>query len=60
MAAKDRARPNYGEAHHNAKLTYAAVADIRSSPEPHRVLAERYGVDTSLVSMVRRGKGWTR
>jgi hypothetical protein len=47
-----------GERHGNAKLTAEAVADIRSSGEPQRVLAERHGVDRSVVSRVRSGEAW--
>lgn len=41
-----------------SKLTDACAADIRASIEPAPVLAERYGVSTSLVHSIRRGNRW--
>ncbi len=47
-----------GIQHRLAKLTDAAVADIRTSDEKGVVLARRYGVSQTTVSWVRKGKGW--
>lgn len=38
------------------KLTPDQVAEIRASSEPHRVLAKRYGISRSAVSLVKEGK----
>lgn len=38
------------------KLSDADVRGIRSSPEPLKVLAERYNTTTANISMIRRGK----
>lgn len=50
----------WGERHHQAKLTEAAVRDIRSSAEPLKVLADRYGVTKSAVCAIRNGRSWKR
>lgn len=42
------------------KLSDAAVLEIRASTSPLAVLASRYGVSQSLISLVRRGKTRTR
>jgi hypothetical protein len=47
-----------GERHPLAKLTDQAAADIWSSPLPHRVLAERYGVSKSTFGWIKRGHHW--
>lgn len=50
-----------GSAHPNAAITEADVKAIRAAPMKHgigRVLARMYGVSESLVSLIRRGKGW--
>jgi hypothetical protein len=61
MAAKGRERVPFlrGERHGEAKLTDAAVRDIRTSDQSGLALAARYGVSPSLVSLVRRRKAWT-
>jgi hypothetical protein len=38
------------------RLTEAAILDILTSPESHRVLAERYGCHHSAVAHVREGR----
>lgn len=43
---------------HSAKLTLEQAREIRSSPETGAALARQYGVDKSLVSMIRLGKSW--
>lgn len=40
------------------KLDAEKAAAIRASVEPTRVLAERYGVDPSLIQGIRRGRYW--
>lgn len=56
----ERRRPRRkGEGVGKAKLTYAQVAAIRASAEPHRVLAERYGVVKSTISFAKRGLTWS-
>lgn len=41
-----------------AKLTAAAVAEIRSSPRTGRELARQFGVTESAISAVRKGRVW--
>ena len=48
-----------GEMHNNAKLTDAAVAEARASSLPLHVLAKKYGVSPSTMSVARNGKTWT-
>lgn len=48
-----------GEEHHNAKVTAAQVAEIRSSNDSLRALAERFGVSKSAVHAIRIGKNWS-
>ncbi len=40
------------------KLTLDLVREIRSSEETGPVLAERYGVNRSLIGSIRRGTAW--
>ena len=51
-----------GDDHPNAKLTESAVRDMRSRYVPQkitfRMLAEEYGVDQSLVSLIVKRKSW--
>lgn len=42
----------------NAKLTPEMVAEIRVSEESGPVLAERYGVNRSLIPRIKRGDAW--
>jgi hypothetical protein len=56
MADKKRDGTHYvGEAHPVAKLSDADAAAIRASKERQVDLGEKYGIDPSYVSMVRRG-----
>lgn len=41
-----------------SKLTAEEALAIKKSHEPLSVLAERYGVDRSNISAIRRGKSW--
>jgi hypothetical protein len=40
------------------KLTLQIAREIRASDEPSKVLAERHGVNVSLINRIRRGKVW--
>lgn len=42
----------------NAKLTFALAEEIRASGESGPVLAARYGVSVSTISLIRRGVRW--
>lgn len=58
---KDRGRQARGEKHSQVKVTEAAVRQIRSMIErhvPQRAIAERFGIDPSTVSDIKRGKSW--
>lgn len=57
-AAKGRSAITDGELHPRAKLTAAAVREIRSSSEPLLVFARRYGVSTTAVCLARSGRTW--
>lgn len=48
-----------GSHHGNAKLTEAAVRDIRTSSLSGELLAKKYGVSKSLISQVRQRIVWT-
>ena len=41
-----------------AKLTQEKADEIRYSDEPSRVLAQRYGVDKSVICRIRKGNAW--
>lgn len=47
-----------GETHPNSKLTEDAVRHILASTEPHRILAELYGVRPNYISLVKSGRRW--
>lgn len=58
---KGRTRTSLGEKRPLAKLTVAAVAEIRSWPQYRgagKELADKYGVSQALISWVRNGRGW--
>ena len=42
----------------NSSLSDEDVRNIRSSSEPQKILAERYGIQQSAVSKIRRGLTW--
>lgn len=51
----------FGETHHSAKLTTAQVKEIRAALAAGRsgvALASTYGVSTSTISLIKRGKKW--
>ena len=47
-----------GEDNVRAKLVEGQVLAIRSSLEPRRVLAERYGVSVNNIAMIQSGRTW--
>ena len=49
---------NKGGANGRAKLTIDQVNTIKSSSEWHHIIAERYGVSRSLISMIKNGYVW--
>lgn len=42
----------------NTILVASNIMAIKSSDEPQTVLAERYGIDASMISHIRSGKKW--
>lgn len=58
MARKNRAKSWPGALNPRAVLTADRVALIRSSTEPRRLLAQRFGVSLSLISAVRNHRVW--
>lgn len=58
--AKGRSRSGQGRGETNSanKLTSAEVLEIRAAEAPQKVLAANYGVDQSLISLIRRRKIW--
>ncbi len=56
--ARGRRKDINGEQIGTAKLTSDDILKIRSSSEPLSVLAERYGVHKSNISLIRSGKSW--
>ena len=51
-------KPQYGEEHHNAKLTENDIRYIRSSDKSSYQIARELNVDSSTVRDIRRGKTW--
>lgn len=56
--AKGRQDAPRGEAHPFARLTSAAVAEIRASSDTTASLARRFGVAWSTVADARKGRRW--
>lgn len=56
MIAKRRNK--FGERHPDAKLTEAAVREIRASNDKQSSLAKRFGVCPSHISRVKSGEEW--
>lgn len=54
----DKPRPEGQTPSNSAKLSIAAVLDIRTSAERGGQIAKRYGVSPSTVSMIRKRKIW--
>lgn len=57
-ATKGRLVTQRGEASARAKLTIAAVKDIRSSTERGVDLARKYNVTKSLIGHIRKNRAW--
>lgn len=55
---KGRGSAGKRERHGHAKLTETAVAEIRASREPARLVAPRFGVTIETIRRVRRGEAW--
>ncbi len=47
-----------GEQHSHAKFTEQDVREIRKSGEPHRSIANQYGVCKTTISRIKCGKRW--
>ena len=56
--AAQRRRMSHGENHCHARLTEAAVADIRRRDVPQKEYAKRYGISDSHVSRIQNGIKW--
>lgn len=56
MKRKDR--QSRGEHRHNAKLTWKQVREIRSSSDPAKEIAPKFGVSKATVWMIRSNKIW--
>lgn len=41
-----------------AKLTVEQVREVRTSTEPHKVIARRFGVDRGVIRSIRRGEAY--
>ena len=59
MVNKGRAAHNRGGLAGAAKLTLPEVLVIRKSDELQRVLADRYNVSPSAISLLKSGKTWS-
>lgn len=55
---REKGRGTEGQTHPNAKLTEAAVREIRASKETSHALGRKYGVSHSLIVNVRQRKAW--
>jgi len=58
MFSKGRRKAARGSAHWAAKLIAEDVLAIRSSSEPHKVLAIRYCVSTHNIHTIRSNRSW--
>lgn len=52
-------KPRRGESHGRAKLSELQVKAIRNDNRSHRAIAQHYGVDSSLIGLIKRRKIWT-
>jgi hypothetical protein len=52
------ARRQKGAQHPSAKLTEADVLAIRTDDRTHRQIASHYGVDRTLIGLIKRRKVW--
>jgi HNH endonuclease len=53
-----KGRHTFGERAVHAKLKERDVRAIKASAEMNKALAAKYGVNSSLISMIRTGKRW--
>lgn len=62
MHAKGRAvsNPNYGEAHHQTKITEEQFFAIRCDPRPSETVGPEYGISGRTVRLIRRGETWKK
>jgi len=58
MKNKGRARTCKGETHKRSKLTDDLVRQIRQSKEKNKIWAEKLGVSSALIGMVKRRTIW--
>jgi hypothetical protein len=58
MIQKGRHRVLLGEKHWAAKVTADDVKAIRTSSDPHKTLAARYGISIHTVHTIRDGRTW--
>ena len=56
--SKGRGSAGRRERHGHAKLTEAAVKEIRLSDQPARIFAKKFGVTIETVRRARRGNSW--
>lgn len=57
--AKGRRHAPRGEAHPRARLTIDQVREILATPDERPcVLGRRYGVDSSAITSIRKGRSW--
>ena len=49
---------HFGETNPQSKLTVADVVTIRNGSETQRIVAQKYGINQSVVSEIRSGKAW--
>ena len=61
MWAKGRAKPKtlLGEKHGMSKLTMDNVVYIKTSKESGVKLANKFGVSTTTICDIRKGRSWT-
>jgi hypothetical protein len=57
--ARQKGRHPHGETQGSAKLTAAAVRQIRAQPDAASDLAERYGVSISTIRAALHGRTWS-
>ena len=51
-------RRKHGSDHKSAKLTEIQIPEIRMDTRPYRIIASDYGVDRSLVGLIKRRRVW--
>jgi hypothetical protein len=55
---REKGRHQHGETHVCAVLTDDEAREIYDSDEPNNVLAERFGISSSVISGIRHGRAW--